>query len=117
MLLKDVFLFIKITPYFIDIIDEGHMPLTRRVLRVLYEVLEHYHWHGIDKDLTSRLLNMFHATVCEEEENESIKKGLEMCIRRIMDNLDGHDLVAMVVINKLFKHILVTVSFFRLKKC
>lgn len=75
------------------------------MIRVLYDVLEHYPWYEIEDELMDRLLNMYHKTVVDEDENESMKKGLEMCIRRIMDNLDGPDLVEMVRVKKFAKKI------------
>lgn len=83
--------------FFADIIEDSSTPQSRTVVRTLFHVLDDFPWGMMDADLMDRILEMYYYSVRDEDENDSIRKGLEKCIRNILKNLESADLIIVVI--------------------
>ncbi|KAF2898472.1 hypothetical protein ILUMI_07704, partial [Ignelater luminosus] len=72
----------------------------RQVIRVLYQVLDDYPWDTMDESLLYRLLTMFHKSIIpnikDSYDYAPLRKGLEVCIRHILENLPNFHLLKVI---------------------
>ncbi|XP_024944229.1 uncharacterized protein LOC107271217 [Cephus cinctus] len=80
---------------------DNDIPDARAIVRVLYELLNVYHWPEDMKTIAvvERLLKLFHKSMVAADGNDppygSLRKGLEVCVRHILQRLpNDHLLVA-----------------------
>lgn len=72
---------------------------------MLYQVLDDYPWNDMDDNLLYRLLTMFHKSIIPDIKDAydyaPLRKGLEVCIRHILENLPNSHLLKVVSISNL----------------
>lgn len=76
------------------------MKTARQMTRVLYELLDHIQWSSLHRELMLRMLKMFNKSIEPDEDDEynlmPLSRGLEICIRHILENLTNEDLMNFV---------------------
>lgn len=72
----------------------------RKVIRVIYDLVRDHKWHNMDDELMYRFLNLYRDSVLPNDASDfsHLKKGLEVCIRRMLKNMCNDDLLKVVSI-------------------
>ncbi|XP_045477253.1 uncharacterized protein LOC123682584 [Harmonia axyridis] len=69
----------------------------RELLRIVDKMFEDYEWRSINETLLEKLFKMFFSSIgpgAEDEDNILIiQKGLEVCLRHVLESLHNHDLM------------------------
>lgn len=72
----------------------------RELLRIVDKMFEDYEWRSINETLLEKLFQMFFSSIgpgAEDEDNLLIiQKGLEVCLRHVLESLHNHDLMIAV---------------------
>lgn len=73
---------------------------SRALLRVIDKMFRVYEWRTINATLLKKLFSLFFSsigTANEDEENpDLIQKGLEVCLRHVLESLHNHDLMVAI---------------------
>lgn len=67
-------------------------------MRVIYDLVRDYKWVTMDEELMYRFLNMYRDSILPTEASDFsyLKKGLEVCVRRLLKNMNNSDLLKVV---------------------
>ncbi|XP_044019246.1 uncharacterized protein LOC122859629 [Aphidius gifuensis] len=74
----------------------------KTMIRVLYEILSNYSWDNSEKTINSieKLLTIYHSSINLNNKNNkkhaTLKKGLELCIRNTIDNLQNDNILPII---------------------
>ncbi|XP_071052074.1 uncharacterized protein [Onthophagus taurus] len=70
----------------LDIVEQSNPIVAKKILRVIYFLLEKDYWSVMDLGLVSRFLDMYKESIIPDEQNQDytfISKGLELCLRAL----------------------------------
>ncbi|KAK9727841.1 hypothetical protein QE152_g18982 [Popillia japonica] len=105
----------------LDVVESSSPANARKVMRVIYDLVRDYKWVTMDEELMYRFLNMYRlvrdykwVTMDEElmyrflnmyrdsilpteaSDFSYLKKGLEVCVRRLLKNMNNSDLLKVI---------------------
>ncbi|KAK9883496.1 hypothetical protein WA026_001670 [Henosepilachna vigintioctopunctata] len=72
----------------------------RELLRIIDKMFEDYEWKSISESLLEKLFELFFSSIgpgADDEDNLLIiQKGLEVCLRHVLESLYNHDLMSAI---------------------
>ncbi|KAL3273385.1 hypothetical protein HHI36_014832 [Cryptolaemus montrouzieri] len=79
----------------------------RELLRIVDKMFDNYEWRSINETLLEKLFHLFFSSIASSTDDEDnlliIQKGLEVCLRHVLESLHNHDLMIAHNINA--KHV------------